>query len=534
MNFSLIFENNFKIIFPELFIIFTICFLLMYGVIYSSITISTVSNYIGTSINYTHKKLPPILINNITLLSIYALIITTLLIKENPIPTMVGFNNTYTHSDFYGYIKISVVLATIALLFLLLGYIKTNKFYFYEYVILILLALLGIIGIISANDLITMYLAIEMQSLALYVLAASKKNSEYSSEAGLKYFILGAISSGFLLFGSSLIYGFTGTTNFEVLTKLFCGFPVNFAEIISPSILLVNKGIIFGIIFIISGLLFKLAAAPFHMWSPDVYEGSPTIVTTFFVITPKIAIFTLLIKLLIIVFYDFIEIWQQIIVFSAICSLLIGAFTALPQKRLKRLLAYSSITHVGFMLIGLSTGTIEGIQALLIYVIGYMVMGVNIWSILLCFEINKSYESQNQSINSSSNNRLNYLTDLSMLHVSNPLLAFTFTIALFSLAGVPPLFGFFSKLFVLSAAVEVNMYSLALIGLLTSVLATFYYIKLIKIIYFEKIDRYYFYKNIDKEKSLILGISFAIILLFFIYPTPLFLFTHKLALLISL
>ena len=523
MNFSIFFENNFKIIFPELFIIISICFLLIYGVVYSTINQTSTLNYTGI-INSCKLK-TPILLNNIAFLAIYTLIIVLFLIESNPISIMVGFNNTYIYNDFSNLIKISVVLSTICLFLLLLGYNKTNKYYYYEYVILILLALLGIIGIVSANDLITMYLTIEMQSLALYVLAASKRNSEYSSEAGLKYFILGAISSGFLLFGSSLIYGFTGTINFELLSKLFSGFPLDYTDLNNPVLYIINIGVIFGIIFLISGLLFKLAAAPFHMWSPDVYEGSPSIITTFFVITPKIAIFSLLIKILILIFYDFIEIWQQFIIFSSICSLLVGAFAALPQKRLKRLLAYSSITHVGFMLMGLTAGTIEGIQSLLIYVVGYMIMGLNIWSILLSLEINKSH-NQNYYIN----NRLNYLSDLSMLHINNPILAFTFAIVLFSLAGVPPLFGFFSKLYVICAAIDGFMYNLALIGLLTSVLGAFYYIKLIKIMYFEKIDRYYFFKNIDKEKSILLAISFLIILLFFIYPNPLFLGAHKLAL----
>ena len=523
MNFSIFFENNFKIIFPELFILISICFLLIYGVVYSSINQVNILNFIGTINNY--KKKTPILLNNIVFLTIYSLIITLFLINNNPIIVMVGFNDTFIYNEFTNLIKISVIISTLCLFVLLGGHYKTNKYFYYEYVILLLLALLGIIGIISANDLITMYLTIEMQSLALYVLAASKKNSEYSSEAGLKYFILGAISSGFILFGSSLIYGFTGTINFELLSKLFSGFSLDYTELNNPILFIVNIGVVYGIIFIISGLLFKLAAAPFHMWSPDVYEGSPSIITTFFVITPKIAIFSILIKLLILVFYDFIDVWQQFIIFSTICSLLVGTFSALPQKRLKRLLAYSSITHVGFMLMGFSAGTVEGIQSLLIYVIGYMIMGLNIWSVLLSLEINK-FHNQNYFINK----RLNYLSDLSMLHLSNPVLAFTLAIVLFSLAGVPPLFGFFSKLYVICAAVDGFMFNLALIGLLTSVLGAFYYIKLIKIIYFEKIDRYYFFKNIDKEKSILLSISFIIILLFFLYPSPLFLGTHKLAL----
>ena len=512
------YENNFKVILPEIFILTSLCFLLIYGVIYSNFENKTTLNYTVEFLK-NNKIKKTLLLNSIVFLAIFILIIVLFLIQNNPITFLIGFNNTFIFNDFSNIIKVFVIFSTLSVLILLLGYNKTNKYYFYEYVILILLALLGIILIISTNDLITMYLTIEMQSLALYVLAASKKNSEYSSEAGLKYFILGAISSGFLLFGSSLIYGFTGTVNFEFLSKLFSGFPLGSDT--TPPLNLINLGVNFGLIFLISGLLFKLAAAPFHMWSPDVYEGSPSIITIFFVITTKIAIFSLLIKLLILVFYDFIEIWQQFVIFSSICSLLIGAFAALPQKRLKRLLAYSSITHVGFMLMGFSTGTIEGLQSLFLYVLGYMIMSLTTWSILLSLEINLTKDK---------NNRLNYLSDLSMLHLNNPILALTFSLVLFSLAGVPPLFGFFSKLYVICAAIDSFMYNFALIGLLTSVLGAFYYLKLIKIMYFEKIDRFYFYKKIDKEKSIIISTSSLVILFFFIYPNPFFLLTHKLAL----
>jgi proton-translocating NADH-quinone oxidoreductase chain N len=364
--------------------------------------------------------------------------------------------------------------------------------------------------IVASNDLISMYLAIEMQSLCLYVLAAFKKNSAFSTEAGLKYFILGAFSSGLLLFGSSMIYGFTGTTNFEELATICTGIYA------SPG--LVSNGIVLGIIFTSSAILFKMAAAPLHMWSPDVYEGAPTAVSAFFAIVPKIAIFSLIMKLLMFSLYDFMESWQQLIIICSFTSMVVGAFGALQQKKIKRLLAYSSIGHVGYMLLGLATGTLEGVQGLITYIVIYMVMSLNIWTVVL------SLQFQGKE------GRAKYLTDLTSLSKINPLLAITIALTMFSMAGVPPLAGFCAKLYVFFSAIEGSLYMLATVGVLTSCVGAFYYMRLIKIMFFEKSTSWNMFIAVDREKSLVLGFTTLFIMFFFAYPSPLLIVSHKMAL----
>jgi proton-translocating NADH-quinone oxidoreductase chain N len=355
-----------------------------------------------------------------------------------------------------------------------------------------------------------MYLAIEMQSLCLYVLAAFKKNSAFSTEAGLKYFILGAFSSGLLLFGSSLIYGFTGTTNFEELASICTG-SYNSSD-------LVYNGVVIGIIFVGSGILFKMAAAPFHMWSPDVYEGSPTVVSAFFAIVPKIAVFSLMLKLYMFALYDFIQSWQQLIILCSFASMVVGAFGALQQKKIKRLLAYSSIGHVGYMLLGIATGTLEGVQGLLIYIVIYMIMSINIWTVAL------SLQFQGKE------GRAKYLTDLVSLSKVNPLLAITVALTMFSMAGVPPLAGFYGKFYVFFSAIEGSLYMLAVVGVLTSCVGAYYYMRLVKIMFFEKTTTWNIFVNIDREKSLVLGFTTLFIVFFFLHPSPLLIMSHKMAL----
>jgi proton-translocating NADH-quinone oxidoreductase chain N len=498
MNLNILFTNNVEIFFTELYLISCILVLLIYGVCYT------------TSNQYNY----PILIKNISWLSIQVLFISTLLIYNNPIPILTIFNHVLIHDNFTSFIKIIILISTLICILMSFNYINTEKLNSYEYIILILLATLGMLLLVSSYDLISMYLAIEMQSLSLYVLATFKKNSSFSTEAGLKYFILGAFASGLLLFGSSMIYGFTGTTNFEELAKIFTG--------VHTTLNLVSSGILVGIVFIASGLLFKLTAVPFHMWAPDVYEGSPTSVTAFFAIVPKISLLALFLRLYLYSFYDLIEHWQQIIIFCAIGSMIIGSFVAIQQQKIKRLLAYSSIGHIGYMLVGLATGTIEGIQGLLIYIIIYMIMSINIWSVVL---ITEKYNN---------GSRAKYLTDLRSLSIINPLLAFTIVATMFSMAGIPPLAGFCAKLYVFFAAMESSMYLVAIVGVLTSVISSFYYIRLIKIMYFEKKLKWNFYKPIDREKSLLLGSTFLFLIFFFISPNSLLLITHKMALFLCL
>jgi proton-translocating NADH-quinone oxidoreductase chain N len=413
-----------------------------------------------------------------------------------------------------------------------LQYFEQEALTAFESIILILLSTCSMLFMISSFDLIAMYLAIELQSLCFYVLAASKRNSEFSTEAGLKYFILGAFSSGILLFGCSLIYGFTGVTNLEELAKIFTtpfgtnsltanesNQIANLGPFLGP--MAPSSGIFMGILFLAVGFLFKITAVPFHMWAPDVYEGSPTIVTAFFSIAPKIAILANMLRVFMYSFYD--PSWQQLFVFCSVASMILGAFAALSQNKIKRLLAFSSIGHIGYLLIGFSCGTIEGIQSLLIGLFIYVFMTINIFTVILSLR-------QNGDTGNLHFARFKYISDLAALAKTNPILAITISITMFSLAGIPPLAGFCSKFYLFFAALGCGAFFLALVGIITSVISCFYYIRLIKIMYFDTPKTWILYKPMDREKSILLGITIFFITFFFLYPSPLFLVTHKMAL----
>jgi len=360
-----------------------------------------------------------------------------------------------------------------------------------------------------------MFLALEIQSLSFYILATLKKESAFSTEAGLKYFILGALSSGFLLFGISLIYGITGTTNYEALAKLVLNFDYN---------LFFDKNIIFnfeyterlilGLIFLMTGFFFKMAAAPFHLWAPDVYEGAPTSVSMIFAVIPKIGIFVVFVRIFYFVFYDLIYIWQNISIIIALFSICFGSLASLRQLRIKRFLAFSSVTHVGFLLIAFSTGTFEGLVALFFYLVFYVIMSLNIWTIVILLELKK--------------NRLKFITDLQNLAKTNPIISITFLVNLFSMAGVPPLAGFYAKSYVFLSALDSSLYFLTIFAILFSVLSAFYYIRFIKIIYFDKVlNTFYFKQIIDIKQAYILGLTFLLISFFFFCPEVLFLLIEK-------
>jgi proton-translocating NADH-quinone oxidoreductase chain N len=376
-----IFQNHFKTLIPELFFISSTFVLLLYGVIYNP------------SAYYKF----PILTKPIGWLAIQTLFITVLLLVNHQTEaSSVILNNVLINDDFTLVIKTIILLSALSSILISLDYMgtKNQKINSFELILLILFSTLGMLFIISSYDLITMYLAIELQSLSFYVIAAFQRNNEFSTEAGLKYFILGALSSGILLFGESILYGFTGITNFEELCKLFTASknPVNETFIADASYQLYPEWIdkiapssaaVLGLFFILIAFLFKIGAVPFHMWTPDVYEGAPTSVTAFFAITPKIAIIALMLRLTIYTFYDLIEAWQLIIVICAFLSMFVGTFGAINQNKIKRLFAYSSIAHVGYLLIALSTGTIESIESLLVYIIIYILMIINVFGILL-------------------------------------------------------------------------------------------------------------------------------------------------------
>ncbi len=463
-------------------------------------------------------------------------------------------------SSYNGLIKVDAMICFIKFICILGGLLViwiSKEFYAQERLattghnILILLALLGVILLVSSNDLLALYLAMELQSLSFYTLATLKRDDESSTEAGLKYFILGALSSGIFLFGVSLIYGLTGLTNFDSLNLFVFGIGLD-----SDNSVYSITGLLIGIIFIGIAFLFKLAAAPFHMWVPDVYQGSPTSITALFAIVPKLAIFGVLIRLYLNTFLGLMIQWQPLIIFCSIASMVIGSFGALNQSLIKRLLAYSAISHIGYVLIAFASGTHTSLQALLIYMTIYMIMSIQSFSVVLSLrkKLNSKSlpSSTGTSIVESEGRQINYLIELVSLSRTQPVLGATFAISLLSLAGVPPLAGFFSKWLVFSSAIQSHFYLLAIIGVLTSVLASVYYLRIIINIFarfnsplqngaerasanavfalnvlFDTLNPYLI---IDRPKSLILGWTTFLILFILFFPTPLLLVCHEVAL----
>jgi NADH-quinone oxidoreductase subunit N len=420
------------------------------------------------------------------------LIGTLVLIFNYPIDSNLEiFNGSYKIDFISSYMKILTILSGIFVLITSSKFLKIFKIFQIEYSILILSSILGMLVMISSNDLIVFYIGLELQSLALYVLASFNRDHLKSSEAGLKYFVLSALSSGLLLYGCSLIYGFSGTTNFGEISNIMND----------------NQyGLTFGIVFILVGLAFKISAVPFHMWAPDVYEGSPTSVTLFFAVAPKIAALTVFIRFLYVPFVSVIEQWQLIIVFLSVASMVFGAVAAIGQKNLKRLIAYSSIGHMGYALAGLSTGTNEGVQSSVLYITIYLVMNFGFFSCLFMLKRNDKYYEN--------------IDDLSGLSKNHPLIALSLLVILFSLAGIPPLAGFFAKFYIFKAVLQQSMYYLAIIGLLSTVIAAFYYLRIVKTMYFdfekEKYDTDY-----TLGLKFTLSLSTILILFYFIYPSKL-------------
>ena len=427
----------------------------------------------------------------VNLLTILSLLFAAILVLNQPDEIIKVFNESYIIDKLSIFMKVLTLLFCFLVLLSSSEYIKKNNIDKIEYPIIVLAATLGMLLMISSYDLIVFYLGLELQSLCLYILASFKKDDEKSTESGLKYFVLSALASGLLLYGCSLIYGFTGSTNFEIISE-------NLNE--------ANTGAVFGIVFILVGLSFKISAVPFHMWTPDVYEGAPTSVTTFFALIPKIAAITVFIRFMFVPFVNVIAHWQMIIVFLSIASMILGAVAAIGQKNIKRLMAYSSIGHMGYALAGLAVGTNEGIQSTIIYLTIYLVMNLGAFGcILMMKRENIFYENIN---------------DLSGLSKNHPMLAFCFLIILFSLAGIPPLAGFFAKFYIFLEVIKAKMFVLAIIGLLTTVISAFYYLRIIKIIYFDKpkkpFDEIYSW---GLKTPLIL--SSTLILIYFIYPSAL-------------
>ncbi len=394
----------------------------------------------------------------ISFLSIITLILAMLLVSTLSGGRLVTFQNMFVSDPFAIYSKILVLIGSALAIVISQGFIERHAMARFEYSILIVFATLGMMMMISANDLIALYVGLEMQSLSLYVIAAFQRDDTRSTEAGLKYFVLGALASGMLLYGASLIYGFTGTTNFDQLAQLFQG--GGETEI--------NLGIIFGIVFILAGLAFKVSAVPFHMWTPDVYEGAPTPVTAFFSVAPKIAALALFIRVMIGPFGGLVGEWQQIVVFVSMASMTLGAFAAINQRNIKRLMAYSSIGHVGYALIGLAAGDETGIRGTLIYLAIYLVMNIGTFACILCMR--------------RGDRMVEGIDDLAGLGKTHPMLALAIVVFMFSMAGIPPLAGFFGKFYIFIAAIEAGLYALAIVGVLTSVVAAFYYLRIVQMV----------------------------------------------------
>ncbi len=456
---------NLNILLPEIFLSLSIFSILMLGV------------FIKKSFN---------LIFN---LSSIIMLITVVIIFNSPNDTEKIFLESFTRDSFSKFFKILILISSLFVLNSSKSFISDNKIDKFEYPIIILISILGMFFMVSSNDLILFYLGLELQSLALYILASIDRDNLRSSESGIKYFVLSALSSGLLLYGCSLLYGFTGSTNFEI---------------ISGQLNSTNVGAIFAMVFVLVGLAFKISAVPFHMWTPDVYEGAPTSITSFFAVVPKVAGLALLIKFMFIPFANILLEWQTIMIFVSISSMILGAVAAIVQKNIKRLLAYSSIGHIGYALAGVATGVTSGYESSVIYITIYVVMNIGAFSCLYLMRKDGVYKEN--------------ISDLSGISKKHPILALSFLIILFSLAGIPPLGGFFAKFYVFKAVLEQEMYILGIIGLLATVISAFYYLRIIKIIYFEE-NSISFDEVKNKAVQGTIFLSCSILITFFLYPS---------------
>lgn len=399
-------------------------------------------------------------LGRVSFLAILVLVATGILIAFVGPEYRTALNDLFVVDSFAFFMKTLVVIAAVLAIVMSDGYIRREGMGRFEYPILLCFATLGMLMMISANDLISLYIGLELQSLALYVVAAFQRDQLRSTEAGLKYFVLGALSSGLLLYGCSMIYGFAGTTSFEGLAETIAAAEHN------------STGLIVGIVFLSAGLAFKISAVPFHMWTPDVYEGAPTPVTAFFAVAPKIAAMALILRVMLGPFGDLVEEWRQIIWLISVASMILGALAAIAQTNIKRLMAYSSIGHVGYALMGLAAGSEEGAGGVMLYMAIYLVMNVGTFACILSMKIKDRMVED--------------ISDLAGLSKVRPGMALALMLFMFSMAGIPPLAGFFGKFFVFAAAIEAELYYLAVIGAVTSVISAFYYLRIIKVMYFDE------------------------------------------------
>ena len=467
---SLIINNYIFVALPEIFLSLWILILIPLGVFSGGSLLSRQSYF--------------------SIFSLIGLLGTLIILLSGDFKSARAFNDLIVVDKLAIYMKLLVLLGGILVLTISERYRSLEKLYFFEYPVLILFSILGMFIMISSNDFITLYMGLELQSLSLYVLAAMKKDSKYSSEAGLKYFILGALASGFLLFGVSLLFGITGTTSYTDLALSFYNY-----NSISPLL-------VFSIVMILSAIAFKISIAPFHMWTPDVYEGAPTSITAFFAVVPKIAAFAVLMRILFIAFLELAFIWQQILIVMSILSIFVGAFGALLQTSIKRLLAYSTIGNVGYVLLSLSLASSLGLESSIIYITIYTISTLGVFSFVL------SVEKENII--------LDKISSFSGMSKSNPFYALSFAILLLSLAGLPPLAGFFAKFYIFRALVIGDMLWIAVIGILGSVISAYYYLKIVKTMYLDDSEDLFVIESNNYIKY-VLGVSALIVLTFIFY-----------------
>jgi NADH-quinone oxidoreductase subunit N len=423
--------------------------------------------------------------------AIAILLAATALVVGEPGTPVEAFNGSFVIDNFSRFMKVLVLLGAASTIVLGFEYFRQRRIRRFEFSILLLTATAGMMIMISARDLVTLYLGFELMSLSLYVIAAIDRDNLRSTEAGLKYFVLSALASGMLLYGSSLIYGFTGT--------------VSFVGIAAAAKASASTGLIFGLVFLFAGIVFKISAVPFHMWTPDVYEGAPTPVTAYFAAAPKVAAMALLIRVALEAFPTIVPQWKQIIIFISIASMVLGSFAAIGQRNIKRMMAYSSIGHIGFALVGLAAGTQQGVQGVLIYMAIYVAMTLGTFACILAMRRKSGNVEE--------------IDQLAGLARTQPLVAMFFGALLFSLAGIPPLAGFFAKFYVFLAAIDAKLYTLAVIGVVTSVIGAFYYLRIVKIMYMDEPAEPFL--PMPNGLRVILGVFGLFVILFFAYPSPL-------------
>ncbi|APO67169.1 NADH-quinone oxidoreductase subunit NuoN [Rhizobium mongolense] len=404
-----------------------------------------------------------------------------------------AYGGVYQADGFSRFMKITALVGSFAALFMSIGLARENQLDKFEFPVLLVLCTLGILLMISANDLIALYLGLELQSLAIYVVAAINRENLKSTEAGLKYFVLGALSSGLLLYGMSLVYGFTGHTHFDDIAQALSAEGAR------------SLGLVFGLVFILAGIAFKISAVPFHMWTPDVYEGAPTPVTAFLASAPKVAAMAMMTRIVITAFQPVIADWQQVVVFISIASMLLGSFAAIGQRNIKRLMAYSSIGHMGYALVGLAAGNQTGVTGVMLYMVIYMVMTLGSFAIIM-------------SMRRKDGTVVEAVDDLAGLSSTNPFMATVLTTLMFSLAGIPPLAGFFAKYFVFVAAIEAKLYALAIIGVLASVVGAYYYLRVIKLMWFDEATDEF--ARVSGPLRLVFGLSGLFVLAYVVIGGP--------------